>query len=423
LRAWHEDNTLYVKVEPGDYGKIVMLGDEKVKLEQIKGEMMWGQIANALNKMYPDDISIEDGKLIAQNWTKQWHSTFGDGDNIYTVSINQLSELTTQYKALESDEDKQKFLEIVTAEINAADILYSYQMNDIDYIDAIRLGLSMITSAPSIIGNALLLIIANEFKKNAGTLITGLAAIVITLLIGKLLGINQKIFTAIKSIINLLISLLDTGISTLVKYSGELKNKLLEISGNLNRPIKNSVDDIILYVNEYSELVKSASQGSGPANIRNLEFMKKTGLKNIDDLVKRYGLDTLAANNVAKETTSKLFNRTKAEFATYFSKYNKYQQQLFNVVRNDKFIDVLLTSTDENIKKYASRLVSAAAKNDIRSEIIRRGIDMAKQKAAMDAIFKKLAALSRASAQKKAVKAATSATQTTTGQGVKYIYK
>jgi len=236
----------------------------------------------------------------------------------------------------------------------------------------------MITSAPSIIAESLFLTIANEFKKNAVTIITYMAGIVLTLLIGRLLGINRQIFTAIKYVINLLISLLDLSVSKIVKYSGELKNKLLDIAGNLNRPIKNSVDDIILYVNEYSELVKLAGAGAGPRNVRNLEFMKKTGLKNIDDLVKRYGLDKLEAKNVAKETTSKLFNLTKAEFDTYFSKNRKYQQQLFNVVRNDKFIDVLLASTDENIRLYARKLVYAAAKNDVRSAIIKRGIDARK---------------------------------------------
>jgi len=425
LRAWHEDNTLYVKVEPGDYGKMAMSDDgTEVALEQIKANMMWSQMANALHKMYPD-ISIEEGELIAGQWTKEWNSTFGAKENTYKVSIGKLSELTKQYNALQSDEDKEEFLKIVTTRINAADLAYSWIMNDIDYIDAIRLGLDLFISAPGIIAEALLLKIANEFEKNSGKIILWFSGIVVTLLLGKLFGINQKIFTAIKYVINLLISLLDTVVSKLVKYSGELKNKLLDIAGNLNRPIKNSVDDIILYVNEYSELVKLASAGAGPRNVRNLEFMKKTGLKNIDDLVKRYGLDKLEVKNVAKETTSKLFNRTKAEFATYFSKYNKYQQRLFNVVRDDKFIDVLLASTDENIRKYASRLVSAAAKSgDIRSAIIKRGIDAKKAEEVLKNVAKKTADLSRKSAANRAAKQQASALQraqsTTGGSNITY---
>jgi flagellar hook assembly protein FlgD len=48
---------------------------------------------------------------------------------------------------------------------------------------------------------------------------------------------------------------------------------------------------------------------------------------------------------------------------------------------------------------------------------------MVNMKALMDSIAKKTAALSRTSAQKKAGKAATSATQTSTGKGVTYTYK
>ena len=423
LRAWHENDTLYVKVEAGDFGKYVLnpeQPEDEIYIEQLKANMMWGQMAQVLVKMYPD-ITHDEAIVFASTWTDEWNSTFGDKTHTYSVKLDKLSGLVNDYNALTTEEDRKEFLRVVTDEINAADIKYTWESNELDYIDAIRLGIEMIQYAPVTAWQ----FIAYEFVNNWSTILLYLGTAIILYWLGKKLGVNKAIAAAFKKALKLIETLIDYALSKGIKLSGEARDKIVNLSGKANAPLESAVDDIITYIDRYDELVKLAVQGGGPKGVQNLEFMLKgSGDKTIDKLVKKYGLDVLQSKQVAKEATDKLFKRTTEQWGKYFGPYQKYQQRLFNIVRDDKFIDVLLSSDESKIREYARRLISAAVKNsDIKSGIIKRGTDMVNMKALMDSIAKKTAALSRTSAQKKAGKAATSATQTSTGKGVTYTYK